>query len=245
MSASPSLLSSFSPTAESEIESRIKLSEIDASMKVPAILFMISAAVWLMIGTVFAIIAAIKATTPHFLGEIEWLTFGRARTAHLNAMVFGWANNVIFAVAPWIMARLCRTRIRHVNILLTAGVFWNIAITIGIFGILAGHMNGVEWLEIPAYATPLIAISYAMIGVWCIIAFRWRQSHHVYVSQWYILAAFFWLPWLYIVAQIMLVFSPTRGVVQALTNWWFAHNVLGLWLTPIGLGPLITSFQKS
>lgn len=236
MSAANSLVSSFNPTAESAIDARVKLSEIDQSMKVPAMLFMISAALWLMVGTVFAIIAAIKATTPDFLGDQEWLTFGRIRSAHLNAMIFGWGNNVIFAVALWIMARLCRTRIRHTNILIIAGIFWNISITIGIGGILAGHMNGVEWLEMPAYITPLVAISYALVGVWCILAFRWRQSGHVYVSQWYILAAFFWLPWLYIVAQMMLVFSPTRGVVQALTNWWFAHNVLGLWLTPIGLG---------
>jgi cytochrome c oxidase cbb3-type subunit I len=87
----------------------------------------------------------------------------------------------------------------------------------------------------PAYITPLLAVAFALIGVWVIIAFRWRQSGHVYVSQWYILAAFFWLPWLYTVAQIMLVFEPATGVVQSLTNWWFAHNVLGLWLTPIAL----------
>lgn len=236
MSASATLVESFRPDAVGKDDLRVKLSEVDASMRVPAMLFLVSAVLWLMAGTLFAIIAAIKATNPQFLGHTEWLTFGRVRSAHLNAMIYGWGNNVIFAIAPWIMGRLCRARIRHTSILLIAGVFWNIAVSVGILGILKGDMVGVEWLEMPGYITPLVAIAYALAGVWVVVAFRWRQNGHVYVTQWYFLAAFFWLPWLYTVAQIMLVFEPATGVVQSLTNWWFAHNVLGLWLTPIGLG---------
>ena len=236
MSSEPSLIESLNPKNDTDENLKVRLGEVDASMRAPAMLFLVSAVLWLMAGTAFALIAAIKATNPDFLGTSEWLTFGRVRSAHLNAMIFGWGNNVIFAVAPWIMGRLARARIRHTNILLIAGVFWNIAITIGIFGILRGDMVAVEWLEMPAYITPLVAISYALVGVWVILAFRWRQTDHVYVSQWYLLAAFFWLPWLYTVAQIMLIFEPATGVVQSLTNWWFAHNVLGLWLTPVAVG---------
>ena len=236
MSSEPSLIQSLSPAGNPPEDFRARLGEVDASMRQPAMLFLVSAVFWLLAGTAFALMAAIKSTNPDFLGMTEWLTFGRVRSAHLNAMIFGWGNNAIFAVAPWIMGRLCRARIRHTNILLMAGIFWNIAVTIGIFGILRGDMVGVEWLEMPAYITPLVIITYALVGVWVIIAFRWRQSEHVYVSQWYILAAFFWLPWLYTVAQVMLIFEPATGVVQSLTNWWFAHNVLGLWLTPIALG---------
>jgi len=235
MSSTPSILQSLSPAGDPSADMRARLGEVDASMRKPAMLFLVSAVFWLLLGTAFALIAAIKATNPEFLGDTEWLTFGRIRTAHLNAMIYGWGNNVIFAVAPWIMGRLSRARIRHTNILLIAGVFWNIGLTIGIFGILRGDMIGVEWLEMPAYVTPFNIITFALVGVWVIIAFRWRQTDHVYVSQWYLLAAFFWLPWLYTVAQIMLVFEPATGVVQSLTNWWFAHNVLGLWLTPVAL----------
>lgn len=244
MSSKPNLLASLRPTGDTDLDARVRLAEVDASMRQPAMLFLVSSVLWLIAGTVFALIAAIKATNPDFLGATEWLTFGRVRSAHLNAMIYGWGNNVIFAVAPWIMGRLCRARIRHTSILLTAGVFWNIAITIGIIGILKGDMIGVEWLEMPAYITPLVAITFVLVGVWVIIAFRWRQSNHVYVSQWYLLAAFFWLPWLYTVAQIMLVFEPATGVVQSLTNWWFAHNVLGLWLTPVALAAIYYLIPK-
>ncbi len=246
MSASTSLIDSFRPADRPDLHVRAKLSEIDASMRLPAVVFMALGIAWLLAGTVFAILAAIALHPPegNLVAEHQAGSFGILRTAHLNAMVYGWCNNVIFAVAPWIMGRLCRARIRHTSILVTAGVFYNVGVLIGVIGILRGDMHGVEWLEMPQYATPLIAIAFALVGVWVIIAFRWRQSDHIYVSQWYLLAAFFWLPWLYTISQIMLIFEPATGVVQAITNWWFAHNVLGLWLTPIALGAIYYLIPK-
>lgn len=214
---------------------RAELSEIDASIRTASVFFTVSSVLWLLIGSVFAIVAAIKMHHPDFLGGDAWTTFGRMRSAHLNAMALGWGNNVIFAVGLWIMARLCRSPIRHGGLLLIAGLFWNFGLTLGLAGIIFGDMTSVEWLEIPHYATPLLAFSYLLVGVWGIMAFHFRKGAHVYVSQWYILAALFWFPWLYAIAQIMIIWFPARGVVQSVTNWWFAHNVLGLWLTPMAL----------
>jgi len=235
MASASSLAASLSPTTPPDVMSRAELSEIDASAKWPVIVFLVSGLVWLLIGTAFALISSIKLHTPEFLGGYEWLTFGRARTAHLNTVIYGWSVNAAFAVAFWLMARLSRTRLRHPGLLLIAGCFWNLGVTIGVIGILAGDSTSIEWLEIPPYATPLLFVAYAFVGIWAVITFRFRKTEHIYVSQWYLLAALFWFPWLYSIAQIMLVFQPARGTVQALVNWWFAHNVLGLWFTPIGL----------
>lgn len=237
MSASTSLIDSLRPSERPDMKIRARLSEVDASMRTPAVIFMVLAIVWLIVGTLLALLASFALHLPVSMRASDGASgsFGVLRTAHLNAVIYGWSNNAIFAVAPWIMGRLCRTRIRHTSILVTAGIFYNIGVVIGIYGILTGDMRGVEWLEMPEYATPIIAISFALVGVWVILAFRWRQSGHIYVSQWYIFAAFFWLPWLYTISQIMLIFEPARGVVQSITNWWFAHNVLGLWLTPIAV----------
>jgi len=226
----------FTPYKSVEVEERVKLSQIDQSLKTAGLFFLISAIVWLMIGTLLAIIASYKLHTPDFLSQYEWLTFGRVRSAHLNAMIFGWSNNAIFCLGLWVMARLSRAEVRHGGMLLIAGVFWNLGATLGVLGILSGRMTSVEWLEMPREVAPILAISYVLIGIWGISCFANRKSDHVYVSQWYILAALFWFPWLYIVAQVMIIYVPARGVVQSVTNWWFAHNVLGLWLTPIALG---------
>ncbi|MBW8780396.1 MAG: cbb3-type cytochrome c oxidase subunit I [Verrucomicrobia bacterium] len=244
MVPAPSLATSLNPATSTAEVKRAELREIDASTKWPALFLLGSAVGWLLIGTVFALISSFKMHSPEFLGNYEWLTFGRARTAHLNAVVYGWSVNASFAVAFWLMARLSRSVLRHSGLLIVAAVFWNVGVTLGIYGILAGDSTSIEWLEMPLYATPLLFLAYALVGAWAIITFRFGKSPHIYVSQWYILAALFWFPWLYSVAEIMIVFTPARGTVQALVNWWFAHNVLGLWFTPIGLAAVYYFLPK-
>ncbi|WP_221030848.1 cbb3-type cytochrome c oxidase subunit I [Actomonas aquatica] len=244
MASAPSIAQSLDPATSATSVSRAELSEIDASTKAPALFFLISSVLWLLAGTVFALISSFKLHNPEFMGDWEWMTFGRARTAHLNTVIFGWSVNAAFAVAFWLMARLSRSVLRHPKLLFVAGAFWNIGVSIGVFGIMRGDSNSIEWLEMPAYATPLLFVAYALVGAWAIITFRFGKSQHIYVSQWYIMAALFWFPWLYSIAQMMLIFEPARGTVQALVNWWFAHNVLGLWFTPIGLGAVYYFLPK-
>jgi cytochrome c oxidase cbb3-type subunit 1 len=166
------------------------------------------------------------------------------RPAHLNTVIYGFCSETGIAVALWLMCRLCKTPLIHSGIIIIAAVFWNIGLTIGIFGILAGDSTSIEWLELPAYSSPILFISFALIGIWTVIAFRYRREPMLYVSQWYLLAAFFWFPWLYSVANIMLVLEPVHGTLQAAVNWWFAHNVLGLWFTPIGLAAIYYFIPK-
>ncbi len=244
MASAPSIAQSLDPSTSPISVTRAELSEIDASTKAPALFFLISSVLWLLAGTAFALISSFKMHNPEFMGNWEWLTFGRARTAHLNTVIYGWSVNAAFAVAFWLMARLSRATLRHPTLLFVAGAFWNIGVSIGVFGILRGDSTSIEWLEMPPYATPLLFVAYALIGAWAVITFRFGKSQHIYVSQWYILAALFWFPWLYSIAQIMLIFEPARGTVQALVNWWFAHNVLGLWFTPIGLGAVYYFLPK-
>jgi cytochrome c oxidase cbb3-type subunit 1 len=263
MAAANNATKQIDPYASADVTEKIHLSVIDESMRLPVILFATTAVLWLLVGTFFALVASVKLHDPEFLAlsalvehdTPQWaasiynnidqaLTFGRARSAHLNAMAFGWGNNAVFGVCLWIMARLCRAPVRHGGWLLVAGGFWNLGVTLGIIGILSGGLTSVEWLEMPMQVAPLLGLSYVMIGIWGILNFRFRTTKHVYVSQWYLLAALFWFPWLYIIAQIMILWVPARGTVQSITNWWFAHNVLGLWYTPMGLATIYYLLPK-
>lgn len=242
---SPSIVNALNPSDHEDAgQRRALLAEIDASCRNTLLLFFGGAIFWLMVGTTFALIASWKMHSPNFLADIEWLTFGRARPAHLNAVIFGFSTEAAIAVTLWLMCRLCRTPLMFGWVVNLAGVFWNVGVAIGIIGILAGHSNGIEWLEIPTYATPILFATYAMIGIWGMITFKYRREPHLYVSQWYLLAALFWFPWIYSAAQILLLLDPVRGTVQAAVNWWFAHNVLGLWFTPIGIGAIYYFIPK-
>jgi cytochrome c oxidase cbb3-type subunit 1 len=215
-------------------------------MRAPLTLFLISAVLWLLAGTALALISSFKLHDPQFLGDCEWLTFGRTRAAHLNTVIYGWSANAALAVALWLMARLSRSVLRHgaLLLLLAAGALWNTGVTIGITGILKGDTTSVAWLEMPPYATPLLLLASVLTAAWAIITLRPGKSKHISISQYYILAALFWLPWLCTVAQTMIILAPPRGTVQTLVNWWFADNLTGLWFTPVALGAIYYLLPK-
>lgn len=243
--ATPGVLAALSPRdAETSADRRAELAEIDASTSGTVLLFFLAGMVWLLIGTVFALLASYKLHAPEFLAGEAWLTFGRIRTAHLNAVIFGFSAEVAVGVMLWLMCRLCRVPLMAQGVINAAAVFWNVGLTLGIVGILKGDTTGVEYLEMPKYATPILFVAFALIAVWTIVIFRFRREKHLYVSQWYLLAAVLWFPWLYSTAQLLLVLEPARGTVQAAVNWWFGHNVLGLWFTPIGLAAIYYFLPK-
>ncbi len=245
MSATSSPYAALLPGGASDApEGRAQLAAIDASCRVPVLFFVVSGLLWLVAGSLLALVASIKLHNPEFLTEWAWLTFGRVRPAHLNTVIYGWASQTGIAVTIWLMCRLCRVVFPAPGLATASAFFWNLGLTVGVVGILAGDSTAIEWLEMPKYATPILFFSYALIAVWAVIVFRLRTEKHLYVSQWYLLAALLWFPWLYATAQIMLLLEPVRGVVQAAVNWWFAHNVLGLWFTPIGLGAIYYFIPK-
>ena len=209
---------------------------IDASCRGPVLWFLLSGTAWLLLGSVLGILTAIKFTHPEFLGNLAVLSFGPLRMAHLNAVAYGWMSMAAVAVGIWLMCRLSRAELLHPTMLKAACVIWNIGVFAGVSGIIRGQATSVEWLEFPRYAPPFLIAALAIVVAWTVATFSRRREYHIYVSQWYILGALFWMPWLYTVANFMIHWVPVTGVVQAGTNWWFAHNVLGLWLTPIGLG---------
>jgi len=240
----PALKALFPGDVQDTAGRRAQLAEIDASCRWPVLYFFLSGLGWLLLGTLLALVTSMKLHLPDFLAECPWLTFGRVRPAHLNTVIYGFASQSAIGVCIWLMCRLCRVPLMAPGIIAAANVFWNLGLTVGVVGILAGDSTAIEWLEMPAYATPILFFSYALIAVWAIITFRLRREKQLYVSQWYLLAALLWFPWLYSTAQIMLLIQPVRGVVQAAINWWFAHNVLGLWFTPIGLAAIYYFIPK-
>jgi cytochrome c oxidase cbb3-type subunit I len=227
----------------------LERARIDATCRLPVLVWLMSGVAWLLIGSALALTASIKLHSPEWLfPDTSWLTFGRVRSAHLSAVALGWSFCMAIGVALWQMCRLSRCELIYPRLLVVAAVIWNFAMTIGVGGILAGYGQSVEWLDMPPVVGPFLVVALGIVAAWTVATFRNRRERHVYVTQWYIFAAVFWMPWLYTTAVVMIFgvdlsilgmpikFGPATGVAQATTNWWFNHNVLGLWLTPIGVG---------
>jgi len=190
---------------------------IDASTRVPVLMFYASAMAWLILGTLLAGFVSFKLHEPDLLSNISFLTWGRVRPAHMNVMVYGWASMAGIGTAIWLMARLCRTVLRYPLLLL-------------------GDSTGYQWLEFPRYAAIILFVAYTLVASWAVLMFRYRRGEQIYITQWYLLGAFLWFPWLYTAGQLMLFAVPVQGVLQTAVGWWYANNLLFLWFGAIALG---------
>lgn len=213
----------------------------DKSSAFPAFVLIGSAVVWLLIASAAGLLSSMKLHWPDLLTESAWLTFGRMRTIHLNAVAYGWAPMGLLGLAIWMLPRLLRTPLVGGRFAVVGAILWNAGLIAGLGGLAIGINGGMEWLEIPWQIGMLFAIGGMMIGLPMVFTLQRRQVHHLYVSVWYIGAALFWFPILYIVAKIPGVHF---GVEQATMNWWFGHNVLGLFYTPLSLASVYYFLPK-
>ncbi len=215
-------------------EDILQRAAIDRSTRLPVLFFFTSAAAWLLAATLLGLVSSIKLVAPGFLG-IDWLNYGRSQPAFLNALLYGWAFQAGLGVMIWMMARLCRTELKNPITLVVAGHFWNAGVAAGVIGILSGYGTAMKWLEFPSFAWPILLVSYSMIVVWLVVMFAARRKGHVFISQWYLLAACFSFPWIYLTANLFLNVFQQSGVAGPAIAAWYANNVIFLWLVPVGL----------
>ena len=210
-----------------------ELAVLDRSSRAPFLTFLFGAMAWLLIGSVAGLIASLKLHFPDWLVEQPELTFGRIRTLHLNAVAYGWAAMSGLAMALWLFPRLLRTALVGARFAVAGAAFWHMGLILGATAIAFGWNGGMEWLEVPKVFTPLIALGGALVGVPLVLTLFQRKVEHLYVSVWYLSAAVVWFPILYIIANLPGVHF---GVQAALVNWWYGHNVLGYFVTPVAVG---------
>jgi cytochrome c oxidase cbb3-type subunit 1 len=209
---------------------------IDRSLRHPVMFFLTSGAAWLAVSIVLGIIASAKVHSPEFLASCSYLSYGRVFPAHINALVYGWGFQAAFAVIIWMMARLSRKECTAAGLILTAGHIWNLGVILGLVGILSGNGTGMPWMEFPFFTWPVLLFSYFAILIWSFIQFRVRPEGHVYISQWYLLAAMVWFPWIFITANTLLHCIPGHPVMAAGINAWYKSALIFLFFTPVALG---------
>lgn len=205
--------------------------EMDESARLPVLLYFGSGILWLLAGTFFGLVASLKFDFPDWWTSLAPLTFGRVRPVHLNAVVYGWASLAGAGCLTWLTSRLCQAPVQWRGLLVASALIWNAGVAVGTLAILFGHSQSVEWLEYPLPAAALIAVAFLLFGASILRTFARRNVPHLYVSLWYIVASVVWFPILYVVANLPIYSGVTHGAV----NWWYGHNALAVWFTPIGL----------
>jgi cytochrome c oxidase cbb3-type subunit 1 len=217
----------------------LRRAAIDKSVKGPVLFLFLNAAFWLMASTVLGFIAAVKQFAPHFLGTAAFLQVGRLQPAHISALVYGWGIQAGLGIMLWIMARRSgRELTRGKPVLMVAAIFWNIAVTLGLLGILFGANTSMQWLEMPSFVWPILLISF-LVFAWPMVSMFCRafRPEGFMVSTWYILGACFWFPWIFITANVALHCIPGGlGALGAGINAWYVHGLILLFFTPVAIG---------
>jgi cytochrome c oxidase cbb3-type subunit 1 len=213
----------------SEVAARLRADQ-SSSLVVGVCLTM--AVVWLVLASVAGLIASIKLHAPDWWVDEAWITFGRIRPIHLNLVAYGWCSMAGIGVALWLIPRLLKTELVSARYALLGGALWTVGVVAGTVALAMGHSDGLEWLEYPWQIDILLGVGGALVGFPMWLTLLRRRVAHLYVSVWYIAAGLLWFPVLFLVANWP---GLHFGVQQASMNWWFGHNVLGLWFSPLAL----------
>ncbi|WP_075088969.1 hypothetical protein [Verrucomicrobium spinosum] len=186
----------------------LRRAAIDRSVKGPVLFLFANAALWLLASTIMGLIASVKLVKPGFL-DYDWLWFlnyGRLQPAHLTALVYGWAIQSGLGASIWILARRSGLALeRGAGSMVTAGVFWNIGVTLGVLGILFGGSTSLTWLEFPAFVWPLFLVAFLIIAGRMVLHYNAVQRENwFFLSSWYILAGLFCFPWIFATVNLLL-----------------------------------------
>ncbi len=216
--------------------------EVDRSLRHPVMFFFTSGAVWLAISIFFGMIASIKqhdpdfGLLPDFFKDSSLFAVGRAYAAHMNVLLYGWGAQAAFGVMIWLMARLTRQPSRNSGVILTAGHLWNLAIAVGLIGICTGKGTGVSWMEFPTCVWPVLLLSYVLIAVWSLVQFQVRDGSRTFISQWYLMAAMLWFPWVFLSSHLFVFVFEGHPLMTAGVNAWFKATLVFLFFIPVAVG---------
>jgi len=211
-------------------------SVIDASCRWPVLTLLKGAAFWLVVSSIFGLIASLKFHKPDLLADCSCFSYGRAYAVWADALVYGFCVPSALAFGLWIIARLGRVPL-SLSVLATAGgKLWHVGVFFGLVGILRGSTTGYEWFELPRYATVILLGAFLLVAISAFVTHAARTERALQPAQWFTLAALFWFPWIFSSAILLLQCFPVRGVAQAAIAWWYSGNLLTVWLALAGLG---------
>lgn len=210
--------------------------DIDRSLRHPVMFFFTSGATWLAVAVVFGLIASVKKHSPEFLSGFSILDAGKIDAAHMNALVYGWACQAAFGIIIWLMARLSRQANRSTGLILLAGHIWNAAVMVGVLCVLFGYgSTGVPFMEFPAAIWPVLLLSYLMIVIGSLVNFKINKQGHVYISQWYLLGAMLWFPWVFVTAHLFVFVLNGHPLMDAAIAAWYKSALTLLFFIPVAL----------
>lgn len=216
--------------------------------------FAIASAVWGIIGMLVGLIAALEMAIPSFFNDylnFSWLSFGRIRPLHTNAVIFAFVGNGIFMGVYYSLQRLLKARMWSDALSSINFWGWQLIILSAVLTLPFGYTTGKEYAELEWPIDIAITLLWVVFGLNMFMTIIKRRERHLYVAIWFYIATFVTVAMLHIVnsfeipVHFLKSYSWYAGVQDALVQWWYGHNAVAFFLTTPYLGLMYYFIPKA
>jgi cytochrome c oxidase cbb3-type subunit 1 len=206
--------------------------------------FTIMTVVWGIVGMLVGVIIAAQLLWPEFLGGISWLSYGRLRPLHTNAVIFAFGGSALFATSYYVVQRTCQVRLFCGPLAAFTFWGWTAVIVLAAITLPLGYTSGKEYAELEWPIDILITLVWVSYAIVFFGTLYLRKTPHIYVANWFYGAFILTVAVLHLVNSAempvslwpMKSYSAYAGVQDAMVQWWYGHNAVGFFLTAGFLG---------
>ena len=204
--------------------------------------FAVMTVIWGIVGMLVGVFIAAQLVWPDLTYGIEWLSYGRLRPLHTNAVIFAFGGCALFATSYWVVQRTNHARLFAAPLATFTFWGWQLVIVAAAITLPMGLTQGKEYAELEwpiDILITLVWVSYAIVFFGTIAK---RKVSHIYVANWFFGAFIIAVALLHIVnscaipVSLFKSYSCYAGVQDAMIQWWYGHNAVGFFLTAGFLG---------
>jgi cytochrome c oxidase cbb3-type subunit 1 len=203
--------------------------------------FSIMTVVWGIVGMLVGVLIASQLVWPE-LNLHEFLSYGRLRPLHTNAVIFAFGGSALFATSYYVVQRTCHTPLFLPKLAAFTFWGWQLVIVLAAVTLPLGFTSGKEYAELEWPIDILITVVWVSYAIVFFGTLAKRRTSHIYVANWFFGAFILTVAILHLVNSAAIPVSLTKsysayaGVQDAMIQWWYGHNAVGFFLTAGFLG---------
>ena len=206
--------------------------------------------VWGVVGMLVGVIIAAQLLWPALNFDVPWLSYGRLRPLHTNAVIFAFGGSALFATSYYIVQRTAHARLFADGLAAFTFWGWQLIIVLAAITLPLGITSGKEYAELEWPIDILIALVWVAYAVVFFGTLYKRKVAHIYVANWFFGAFIITVAVLHIVNSAAMPvtfwksYSAYAGAQDAMVQWWYGHNAVGFFLTAGFLGMMYYFIPK-
>jgi cytochrome c oxidase cbb3-type subunit 1 len=212
--------------------------------------FSVMTVIWGIVGMLVGVIIAAQLAWPELNMGVPWLSYGRLRPLHTNAVIFAFGGSALFATSYYVVQRTCQIRLFSDGLAAFTFWGWQLVIVLAAVTLPLGMTSGKEYAELEWPIDILITLVWVAYAVVFFGTLFKRKVPHIYVANWFYGAFILAVAMLHLVNSAAIPVSMTKsysvysGAIDAMVQWWYGHNAVGFFLTAGFLGMMYYFIPK-